>query len=212
MAAKLTECMTLAVTSLDDLAARVSDFSALAIGPGIGTSDATMRAVANLLGGLSIPAVVDADALPAVKGLSVGAAPLVLTPHPGEMARLLGGGIADVQADRVGAARSAAEAFGAVVVLKGASTIVADPTGGAWIIPTGNPGMASGGMGDVLTGLIGALLAGGLSAAGAAVSGAYLHGLAGDIAAASMGEAGIAAGDVAERLPLARGLVVSADE
>jgi len=212
MAAKLTESMTLAVTSLDDLAERLSEFSALAIGPGLGTSDATMRAVAKLLGGLSVPAVVDADALPAVRGLSVGAASLVLTPHPGEMARLLGGSVADVQADRLGAARAAAETFGAVVVLKGASTVVADPAGRAWIIPTGNPGMASGGMGDVLTGLIGALLAGGMSPAPAAVSAAYLHGLAGDMAAASMGETGIAAGDVAERLPLARELIVSGDE
>jgi NAD(P)H-hydrate epimerase len=125
----------------------------------------------------------------------------VITPHPGEAARLLDSTAAAIQGDRLTAARKLAERAGAVVALKGARTIVAAPDGQARINPTGNPGMASGGTGDVLCGLIGALLAQGLDAFDAAVAGVFLHGRAGDLAAARRGERGLIASDVARSLP-----------
>jgi len=117
----------------------------------------------------------------------------VLTPHPGEAARLLECSTADIQRDRLAAARRLAAASGAVVVLKGARTVVADPEKTAWVVAAGNPGMASGGTGDVLTGVIGSLLAQGLSARDAACCGALWHGLAGDLAVARVGEQALAA-------------------
>jgi NAD(P)H-hydrate epimerase len=147
--------------------------------------------------------LLDADALSIASAdpamLRVARAPLVLTPHPGEMARLVGIETAAVQADRVGVARRFAAAQGCVLVLKGARTVIAAPDGFVWINPTGNPGMASGGMGDALAGAIGALLAQGLPAADAACLGAYVHGAAAD-AAAESGEIGLLAGDVADGL------------
>jgi len=125
----------------------------------------------------------------------------VLTPHPGEMARLLGADVRKVQADRVGVAAAFAKKHRCVVVLKGARSVVADPDGAVWINPTGNAGMACGGMGDVLAGLIGALLAQGLSAADAACLGAYLHGAVADEVASQQGQLGMRATDVAEGLP-----------
>jgi NAD(P)H-hydrate epimerase len=127
----------------------------------------------------------------------------VLTPHPGELARLLGTSAAEVQSDRVAAARSCAERFRAVVVLKGSRTVVASPDGSAWINTTGNPGMAAAGMGDVLTGVIAAHLARGMSPLVSAMLGVYLHGLAGDLAADATGPWGILASEVADLIPAA---------
>ena len=144
--------------------------------------------------------MIDADGLNALAGrLGVfkGArGPLVLTPHPGEMARLAGRSTAQVQADRLGVAREMASMAGAVVVLKGARTVVACPDGRVWINPTGNPGMATGGTGDVLAGLCGALLAQGLSAEDAALVAVHAHGLAGDRAARRTGQLGLIASDL----------------
>ena len=145
----------------------------------------------------AINALADHPGLVAVIGHD---APIVLTPHPGEMARLIGGTAEDVQADRVAIARRKAQEWGAVVVLKGARTVVADPDGPAAIIPTGNPGMATGGTGDVLAGLLGALLAGGMRPREAARVAAWVHGRAGDIAASRFGERGMVAGDLAEAI------------
>ncbi|MFC1654919.1 NAD(P)H-hydrate dehydratase, partial [Myxococcota bacterium] len=125
----------------------------------------------------------------------------ILTPHPGEMARLLGSTVAEVQKDRLATARRAANKYGCVVVLKGAGTVVADRDGSAYVVPTGNPGMASGGTGDVLTGIIGSLLSQGKDACEAACVGAYVHGQAGDLAMETKGEHGLAAGDMIEALP-----------
>ena len=124
----------------------------------------------------------------------------VLTPHPGEMSRLLDLPTAQVQADRLQAARALAVESGAVVVLKGQRTVVARPDGFAAVNPTGNPGLAKGGTGDVLAGLVGALLARGCDAWTAAVAGVFVHGRAGDLAAARLGQESLLAGDVVDAL------------
>ncbi|MCK9463597.1 MAG: NAD(P)H-hydrate dehydratase, partial [Proteobacteria bacterium] len=182
--------------------------TAVAIGPGLSTGTGATEAVLHLVGTLALPAVVDADGLNALaaapEGFKPGGAPLVLTPHPGEMARLLGVANADVQEDRIGAARRAAKKYAAVVILKGARSVVADAGGAAFVNPTGNPGMASGGMGDALTGIVGGLLAQGLPALDAAKLGTYLHGLAGDLAAEEIGgEAGLVCSDLIDAIPKA---------
>jgi NAD(P)H-hydrate epimerase len=135
----------------------------------------------------------------------------VLTPHPGELARLIGVETAAVQADRIGAARECARRYGAVVVLKGARTLIAPPAGPLWINPTGNPAMAAAGMGDVLTGVIAAHLARGLSPLAAALLGVFLHGRAGDLAAAGSGPWGLLASELADRLPTALLSLVNRD-
>jgi NAD(P)H-hydrate epimerase len=129
------------------------------------------------------------------------AAPLVITPHPGELAHLLGITAEEVQADRVAMARRAARHFDCVCVLKGATTVVASVTGQAYLNPTGNSGMGTAGSGDVLAGIIGSLVAQGMSMLGAATAGAYLHGLAGDLAAQIVGERALIASDLIESLP-----------
>jgi NAD(P)H-hydrate epimerase len=129
---------------------------------------------------------------------------LVLTPHPGEMARLTGLTIDQIQADRIGVARTYAARWNAVVVLKGAGTVVARPDGEARINPTGGPNLATGGTGDVLSGIIGGLLVQGADRWSAAVAGTYLHGLAGDRLAQRHGDSGTLAGDLLSEIPLAR--------
>jgi NAD(P)H-hydrate epimerase len=139
-------------------------------------------------------------------------APVVLTPHPGEMARLLGVSAADIQRDRVNIAQGFAGEYGVTLVLKGAGTVIATPQGDVFINSTGNPGMATGGAGDVLTGMIGSMLAQGYGPTRAACLAVYLHGLAGDLAAGEKGEAGMIAGDVIEKIPEAiKQTMVAAD-
>ena len=179
--------------------------TAIVCGPGVGQDEATRALVTHIARTAAIPLVLDADGLNLVAGTDVlrqRRAPTIVTPHPGEMARLLGTDTTEVQQDRVGAARELAATQQVVVVLKGAHTIVAAPDGGAAISPTGNPGMASGGTGDVLAGVIGALTAQRLAAFDAAVLGVFAHGAAGDTVAARRGEVGLAAGDIIEELPL----------
>jgi NAD(P)H-hydrate epimerase len=176
---------------------------ALVLGPGLGQATSTRACVAELLRRCPRPLVVDADGLNVLAPLAPGAAEawdrgraLVLTPHPGEMARLLGCATADVLARRLPAARELAGATGAVVVLKGHRTLVAAPDGTAAVNPTGNPGMATGGTGDVLAGMVGALLARGLPAFTAAAAAVFLHGRAGDLAERAHGAEALLAGDV----------------
>ena len=155
------------------------------------------------------PLVVDADGLNALAQAESWWQALppdtVLTPHPGEMARLMGGetAIQDVQADREGVARRMAAEWDAVVVLKGALTVVAAPDGRTMVVPFANAGLATAGSGDVLAGAIVGLRAQGMAAFEAAVAGAYLHGLAGELARADLGDMGLVAGDLPPRLPLA---------
>ena len=204
---QVREAMTAALPAgTDDAAldALLDARSAIACGPGLGLAEETRALVANVVRRARVPLVLDADGLNAVAGtglLRARGGPTVITPHPGEMARLVGSDTAHVQGDRLGVAREFARAEGVVVVLKGARTIIARPDGGAAISPTGNPGMASGGTGDVLAGIIGGLLAQGLAPYDAAVLGVFAHGAAGDAVAARQGEVGLLAGDIAAELP-----------
>ncbi len=173
---------------------------ALVLGPGIARGKKTHQLIAELLERFPGPVVLDADALNALAGrlevLRSAQGPLVLTPHPGEMARLSGLSVAEIQADRVTVARDFARAHRVVLVLKGARTVVALPDGRARVNPTGNPGMATGGAGDVLSGVCGALLAQGLAPADAASVAVYAHGLAGDLEQEWRGELGLIASDL----------------
>jgi NAD(P)H-hydrate epimerase len=178
--------------------------AAVVCGPGLGLAPETRALVTAVAQRCTVPLVLDADGLNAVAGTDVlrtRPAPTVVTPHPGEMARLLGTDVAAVQHDRVGAARRLAREHGVTVVLKGARTLVATPGGDLAIIPTGNPGMASGGTGDVLAGVVGGLLAQGLDPFAAAQLAAFAHGAAGDAVAAGRGEMGLAASDLLAALP-----------
>ncbi|MDO3379129.1 NAD(P)H-hydrate dehydratase [Geoalkalibacter halelectricus] len=215
---KLTEPMTvplpqvdggLSLQALESLLALSQDKQALALGPGLGQGEETGALVRRLVRDCPLPQVIDADGLNALAGhLEIFSArepgTTVLTPHPGEMARLAGVAVADVQQDRVAFARAFAEAHGVVLVLKGARSLTATPDGRLYINASGNPGMASGGMGDVLTGLIGAFLAQGVEAGAAAALAVYLHGRAADRLALRLGNAGLAATDLLREIPAAR--------
>jgi hydroxyethylthiazole kinase-like uncharacterized protein yjeF len=191
--------------SFDRIMALLSDKKCLAIGPGIGINPETKTLVQRLLQESKKPMVIDADGLNCLIGcteiLKNNEKPIVLTPHPGEMSRLMGTTAADVQKDRIHCARHFAEKFNVHVVLKGARTVVAHPNGKVFINPTGNPGMASGGMGDVLTGVIAGFIAQGHSPELAAHAGVYLHGAAADSLAKNKGPFGYLATDVMNTLP-----------
>jgi len=172
------------------------------IGPGLGRSERAAAWVGDVLAA-GVPAVIDADALNLIAGVTSALAkangPVVITPHPGEAARLLGTDTKTVEADRLAAARALAAQTRTVVVLKGARTIVCDGTLGddfCAINPTGGPALATGGSGDVLAGVIGALLAQGLSAVDAARAGVFVHGRAGDQLAKIHGERGVISSDL----------------
>jgi NAD(P)H-hydrate epimerase len=189
-----------ALPALEALAGRVQ---AVAIGPGIPTGPGMKTVVGDLAARLPLPMVIDADALNALGPeaptvLARAPAPRVLTPHPGEMGRLLGISTADVQTDRLGHARRLAAAAHAVVVLKGARTIIAAPDGAAFVNPAATSALATAGSGDVLTGVVGALLARRLEPLTAAQIAVYVHGAAGEALAPRLGD-GVVAGD----LPLA---------
>ncbi|HVP67840.1 MAG TPA: NAD(P)H-hydrate dehydratase [Anaeromyxobacteraceae bacterium] len=179
---------------------------AVVIGPGIPRGPETGPLIRDLLEKTQLPAVLDADALNAFAehpGLIASVArwsPVVMTPHPGEMARLLGTSVEEVQADRLELAQRKAREWGAVVILKGARTVVADPDSIPAVVSTGNPGMATGGTGDVLAGLVGAMLASHLPIRDAARSATWVHGRAGDIAARRLGQRGLLAGDLCDAL------------
>jgi len=203
-----TKARTLARAGLEEILSFANARTAVAIGPGLTTHPETVELIHALLPRLEKPSVLDADALNALVGrtslLEECKAPTILTPHPGEMARLVEGASSrSINDDRIGAAVAFAKARRVLLVLKGARTVVAHPDGLAALCPTGNPGMATAGTGDVLTGMIVGLLAQGLAPWDAARAGTYLHGLAGDLAAAELGLAGLTAGDVIERIPAA---------
>ncbi|HVO28112.1 MAG TPA: NAD(P)H-hydrate dehydratase [Candidatus Margulisiibacteriota bacterium] len=174
--------------------------TAIILGPGLGTHEDARKLVRFVLREVALPTVVDADALTCIAGdsgmLTGARAQTILTPHPGEMARLLGSDSAAVQADRIATACGYAARYQCVVVLKGARSVIAAPDESLWINSTGNPGMASGGMGDALSGILGALLAQGLSPAEAACLGVYVHGEVADHVAAVRGQIGLLASDI----------------
>ncbi len=192
--------------ALEFLASKSAGKSALAVGPGLGGGEETAAAIRRLVAECRLPLVLDADGLNAFAGRAeelggvLDGRQAVLTPHPGELGRLLGIATAEVEADRLGAARRAAAAARAVVVLKGRRSLIAAPGGDVDVNPTGNAAMATGGTGDVLTGIVVALLAQGLPARDAARLAVYLHGLAGDLAVEAHGSHGRAAADLVDAL------------
>lgn len=191
--------------SIRGLVSLAAESDAIALGPGLGTGLGIRGVVTKLLSETRVPAVVDADALNAIAEAHFapkGAHHWVLTPHPGEAAKLLGTKTETIQGDRLGAARKLAEKYGSVAVLKGARTVIGDGKR-SLVNPTGGPALATAGTGDVLTGIVGAFLAQGLPPIDAAICGPYLHGAAGDLAAADGGTLSVVAADLLNRLPQA---------
>lgn len=202
-----TAARSLSLESRDRILELARRMDAVALGPGLSLDPEAQELARVLIRELDQPMVVDADALSALAGhldlLRHAAGPRALTPHPGEMARLLGVTIEAVQADRIELTRAFARAHGAAIALKGAHTVIAGPDGHVAINPTGNPGMAKGGSGDVLTGIVGALLAREIGPAAALQAGCYVHGLAADVAVRERGEYGMLASDIIEGVPAA---------
>ncbi len=217
LARKLTEVIlepqeetsggTLSRDAIDEIRDRARWADAVAVGPGLSRDEETDKLVLQLLAELTVPVVVDADALTAIAAepevLKRRKGESILTPHSGELARLTGTSSAVIEADRLSAARSAARRLHCIVVLKGAPTVTALPDGTAYVNSTGNPGMATIGTGDVLTGIIVSLLAQGMEPGPAAYAGVFLHGLSGDLAASHYGERSILATDLLGQLPAA---------
>ena len=203
-----TDAGTIAATAGERLAALAKGKSVVGIGPGISRVPETAELVRTLVGKCDVPVVLDADGLNAFEGraseLSGKGRTLVITPHPGEMARLCGCTIAEVQKDRLGVARKFACEHELIVVLKGHRTLVVEPSGEAWVNTTGNPGMSTGGTGDILTGMVAGMIAQHpkdvLPAVCAAV---HLHGLAGDVMRERVGEHSLVATDLLRGLPQA---------
>ncbi|MHB8121992.1 MAG: NAD(P)H-hydrate dehydratase [Desulfuromonadaceae bacterium] len=184
------------------------DKAAVAVGPGLGCHQGTHDLIKNLVETVTTPLVIDADGLNALaEDVTIlkrkKTQQVVLTPHPGEMSRLIGSSIPDVEAIRISVSQEFASTYGVYLVLKGARTIIASPAGTVAINGSGNPGMASGGMGDVLTGIIVSLLGQGCATWDACCLGVFLHGFAADMVAEDKGEIGINASDVLEMLPYA---------
>ena len=209
------EAMTCSLSETNDGMLGESSFNAImellsgktcfAIGPGLGNAAETKSLVRRLIQESTVPVVIDADGINSLAGhtkiLQNLKPPVILTPHPGEMARLVDSTAKNIQKDRVGCARDFAERFNVHVVLKGARTIIAHPDGSVFINPTGNPGMASGGMGDVLTGMIAGLVTQDYSPETAAHAGVFLHGTAADAVADKTGPFGFLATDVMRVIP-----------
>ena len=209
----------------EDASADILDFlnekaDVLAIGPGISSYPCITKLLRNLLISVTTPMVLDADAINSISGhtdvLSKAKAPVILTPHTGEMARLLGKGLAKdkgmtanelnelkntIELDRISAAVSFSKKTATYLILKGVPTLVSEPEGRVFINTTGNPGMATAGSGDVLTGIVAAFLAQGMNPSDASILGVFLHGLAGDIAATEKGMHSLIATDIIEKLP-----------
>jgi len=215
LASRLTEVMihplpetgelTLGKNSWEGIKNLMEKVQVIAVGPGLSRHPEIEELMHHLLEETTLPMVIDADAINALTSypqlLSRSQAPLVITPHPGEMSRLMKKPVEIIQANRLAYARELAQLYQVVVVLKGARTVVADKEGRVRVNLTGNAGMASAGMGDVLTGAIAGLMAQGKDAFSAACLGVFIHGLAGDLVAESQGEIGLMAGDVLETLP-----------
>lgn len=190
---------------IDKLDTVIKRKDVIAVGPGLSVNDDITDIVSSIIEKAEAPLVIDADALNAVSA-DIGVlkrlkGPAVMTPHPGEMSRLMGISIEDIQSNRMEVAREFAIRWKVITVLKGSKTVVAMPDGALYLNPTGNPGMATAGSGDVLTGIIAALIGQGLKPQDAAIAGVYLHGLAGDMACVKKGEYGMIAGDIIEELP-----------
>ncbi|MDY6796284.1 MAG: NAD(P)H-hydrate dehydratase [Actinomycetota bacterium] len=216
MEVKLTEVMTLPLRdtegralsegAVDQVVEFLEDYDVLALGPGLGTSMPTVKAVSELLKRVEKPVVLDADGINAAsmktRSLEGRDHPTIVTPHPGELGRLLEKSAGDIQVSRLESALEAARRFRCVVVLKGANTIVADPGGSAYFNPLALPGLATAGSGDVLTGCVASFVAQGLKPIDAALCGVHTHGRAAELAVHMVGPIGMLAGDVISHLPL----------
>lgn len=202
-----TEIGSLSAAALTPWLSRLDMFDAVVAGPGLTQHPDSAAMIRELVRRCPVPLVLDADALNVLAGetqlLRTARGSVVITPHPGELARMLGRSVASVQADRIASARTLAAESGAIVVLKGAGTVVAAADGPAHINMTGNPGMARGGSGDVLAGLLAGLLAQGIAPLDAARAAVFLHGRAGDMAAWRGSQTGMVAGDVVSEIPFA---------
>ncbi len=200
-----TEARSMGREALERLRHLAQGKSAVALGPGLSTHPSTQKLVQELLPALALPIVLDADGINALAGqpdlLGRAGGPVILTPHPGELSRLLGLPREEILRRRIPLAQEVTRRFGVTLILKMARTIVASADGTAAIVPTGNPGMATGGTGDVLTGLVAGLLAQGAAPGLAAQAAAYVHGLAGDLAAARLTQEAMLAGDLLEEVP-----------
>lgn len=215
LAKKLTEIMTrplpetheqtLSEKALPEILKFSEKVDCVAIGPGLSRNNSTQKLVKRLIASLNKPIVLDADGINALEGkasiLKSVKAPIVVTPHPGEMSRLMPLSRNEIAKNKEKVAKGFANKYNVVCVLKGHRTVVAGPRGKIFINSTGNPGMASGGVGDVLTGMIASFIGQGLKPFDAAKLGVYLHGLAGDLAAKEKGEASLIASDLLNKLP-----------
>jgi NAD(P)H-hydrate epimerase len=205
-----TDAVSISDKAVDALESHIEKASAVILGPGLSQHESTVKFVHDILPVIADsgkPCIVDADALNAISKDTTKfpkqGTKFVLTPHPKELSRLMQNTVEEIQKDRISAARQAATRFGCTVVLKGSRTIVASHDGTIYINPTGNPGMATAGSGDVLSGIVGGFLAQGMQPFEAAIAAVYIHGLAGDIAAMELGEAGVIAGDICHAVPIA---------
>lgn len=209
-----TEAKTFALAGLKRILELVKTSDVLAIGPGITTNLETKKLELQILEKVRIPMVIDADGInnltPAV--LKRIKTRFVLTPHPGELSRLINKSPAEINAQRIDICRQYAKAFNCVLVLKGAPTVISNPQGLVYVNPTGNDGLGSGGTGDVLTGIITGLIAQEASLFNAAIAGAYLHGLAADLAVENSTEYDIIAGDILKYIPKAFKAILSENE
>ncbi len=217
MEVKLTEAMTLPLPETRDATLSLKaekpilEFckkcDVVALGPGISRHKDTIKLAGNLIKSIKKPLVIDADGIMSLVDrrdiLKKRKAPTVVTPHPGEMSRLIGKDVETIQAIRGKVASEFAKKYDVVLVLKGYQTVVANSKGETYINSTGNSGMSSGGTGDVLTGMIASFLGQGIAPYSAAIIGVYLHGFAGDIAAKEKGQFSLIASDILERLPQA---------
>ena len=200
----------------DQVLEQIQNKRCLAVGPGMGTDPSTGKLLEQLIRESTVPVVIDADGLNLIAAdpsvLTTASAPVVLTPHPGEMARLCDCTPTDIQNDRIGSARTFARQHKVHVVLKGADTIIARPDGTVFLNASGNPGMAAGGMGDVLTGLIAGLITQGLAIDAAACAAVYLHGAAADLLAREQAPVGYLASEVMHTIPRVMATVDDADD
>ena len=195
---------TLSINAYQKIKDFTKNIDVLAIGPGLTQNRSTQSLVRKVISNLNRPTVIDADGLNALIGHMDSVkcqVSSVMTPHPGEMARLLNTSVGKVQKNRKEIAQKFAKDYKATVVLKGHNTVVADDRGNLYINKTGNPGMATAGSGDVLTGILAAFLGQGLDAFNAAKYAVYLHGLAGDLAAKEKTQLGMIASDIIEKIP-----------
>lgn len=217
MEIRLTEAITVplpelkkgvvGISDIDKIIKTIGRSNAIAVGPGSGQSRELEEVLRNLFENSEVPIVLDADALNSlshrIELLNFLKGPAVLTPHTGEMSRLTQITVEDIERNRIEVARDFAQKWKVILVLKGARTVIASPSGKVYVNKTGNPGMATAGSGDVLTGIITGFIAQGIEPVNAAIAACYIHGLAGDKAAEKIGEYGMMAGDIVSHLPVA---------